>query len=113
MSLNGMQQSNESDTRKGIQALEMAFTQITQSRQGVENTRNNLMAHYQGADGGAFGQLVEKWEANCNTVLFNVQDMIEALNQTLVEHGKQQGSAVEEINQAYTQSDAIFDQLRG
>ncbi|MGW6460626.1 hypothetical protein ACWF94_32665 [Streptomyces sp. NPDC055078] len=113
MSLNTMRQSEESATRNGIQALEMAFTGVTKCRQDVENTRNNLMAHYKGADGGSFMRLVEAWEAKCDVILFNVQDMIEALNNTLVEHGKQQGSSVDEINKAYTESDAIFDTLRG
>ncbi|MEU5977618.1 hypothetical protein [Streptomyces sp. NPDC047315] len=113
MAANGMQQSEESATRNGVQALEMAFSGITKCRQDVENTKNNLMSHYKGSDGKAFMDLVTAWEEKADVILVNVQDMIETLNQTLVEHGKQQGSAVDSINQEYAQSDAVFDALRG
>lgn len=113
MAANGMQQSEESATRNGVQALEMAFSGILKSRQDVENTKNNLMAHYKGSDGGAFRDLVTAWEEKADVILTNVQDMIDTLNQTLAEHGKQQGSANDSINQAYGQSDAVFDALHG
>ncbi|MDT0545054.1 MULTISPECIES: hypothetical protein [Streptomyces] len=113
MSANGMQQSEESATRNGIQALEMAFSGVMKCRQDVESTKNNLMTHYKGSDGGAFRDLVTSWEEKADVILTNVQDMIETLNQTLVEQGKQQGSSNEAINQAYSQSDAVFDTLTG
>jgi hypothetical protein len=113
VSANGMQQSEESATRNGIQALEMAFSGIVKCRQDVESTKNNLMSHYKGSDGGAFRDLVTSWEEKADVILTNVQDMIETLNQTLVEQGKQQGSSNEAINQAYSQSDAVFDTLTG
>ncbi|MFE0425044.1 hypothetical protein [Streptomyces sp. NPDC058953] len=113
MSANGMQQSEESATRNGIQSLEMAFSGITKCRQDVENTKNNLMTHYKGSDGKAFTDLVTSWEEKADVIMVNVQDMIETLNQTLAEHGRQQGSAVDSINQEYAQSDAVFDALRG
>lgn len=113
MAINGMQQSEENATRNGVQALEMAFNGVMKCRQDVENTKNNLLAHYKGSDGGAFKDLVTAWEEKADVILTNVQDMIETLNQTLVEHGKQQGSSVESINEAYAQSDAVFDALAG
>lgn len=113
MSANGMQQSEESATRNGIQALEMAISGVMKCRQDVESTKNNLMTHYKGSDGGAFRDLVTSWEEKADVILTNVQDMIETLNQTLVEQGKQQGSSNEAINQAYSQSDAVFDTLTG
>ncbi|ADI05032.1 hypothetical protein ACFV2X_23720 [Streptomyces sp. NPDC059679] len=113
MSANGMQQSEESATRNGIQALEMAFSGVMKCRQDVESTKSNLMTHYKGSDGGAFRDLVTSWEEKADVILTNVQDMIETLNQTLVEQGKQQGSSNEAINQAYSQSDAVFDTLTG
>lgn len=39
--------------------------------------------------------------------------MVDKLNQSLSQHGKTQGSSNEQINQAYTQSQAAFDQLAG
>ncbi|MFC4467659.1 hypothetical protein ACFPH6_24540 [Streptomyces xiangluensis] len=113
MAVNGMQQSQESSTRNGVQALEMAFSGIVRCRQDVENTKTNLMTHYKGSDGGAFRDLVTAWEEKADVILTNVQDMIDTLNQTLTEHGKQQGSSNEAINQAYSQSDAVFDALAG
>ncbi|MCX4966945.1 hypothetical protein OHA98_19340 [Streptomyces sp. NBC_00654] len=113
MATNGMQQSDESATRNGIQALEMAFTGITKCSQDVQNTKNNLMSHYKGSDGKAFVDLVTAWEEKAEVIMVNVQDMIETLNHTLAEHGKQQGSAVDSINQEYARSDSVFDALRG
>jgi early secretory antigenic target protein ESAT-6 len=113
MAVNGMQQSQESSTRNGVQALEMAFSGIVKCRQEVENTKANLMSHYKGSDGGAFKDLVTAWEEKADVILTNVQDMIDTLNQTLTEHGKQQGSSNESINQAYAESDAVFDALAG
>ncbi|MFJ4274320.1 hypothetical protein ACIP29_27620 [Streptomyces coelicoflavus] len=113
MSATGMQQSEESATRNGVQALEMAFSGVLRSRQDVEATKNNLMLHYQGGDGGKFAALVTHWEERADTILTNVQDMIEALNHTLTEQGKQQGSANAAIDQTYSQSDAVFDTLAG
>lgn len=113
MSGNGMQASEENATRNGIQALEMAFSGVLKCRQDVENTKNTLMTHYKGSDGGAFKDLVTSWEEKADVILTNVQDMIETLNQTLAEQGKQQGSSNEAINQAYSESDAVFDTLTG
>ncbi|MFE0489228.1 hypothetical protein [Streptomyces griseoaurantiacus] len=113
MAVNGMQQSEESATRNGVQALEMAYSGVLKCRQDVEATKTNLMTHYKGSDGGAFRDLVTSWEEKADIILVNVQDMIETLNQTLREHGKQQGSSNEAINQAYAQSDAVFDALAG
>lgn len=113
MANQGMRAAEESATRNGIQALESAFSGILKCRQNVEDTKNTLMAHYKGSDGGQFTSLVTSWEEKCDVVLTNVQDMIDTLNQTLVENGRQQGSSNDAINQAYAQSDAVFDALNG
>ncbi len=113
MAVNGMQQSEESATRNGVQALEMAFNGVLRCRQDVETTKTNLMTHYQGSDGGAFRNLVTSWEEKADVILRNVQDMIETLNETLTEHGRQQGSSNDSINQAYAQSNSVFDALAG
>ncbi|MEU3516883.1 hypothetical protein ABZ770_16610 [Streptomyces sp. NPDC006654] len=109
----GMRQSEESATRNGIQALEMAYSGVLRSRQDVESTRVNLSAHYQGRDGGAYQNLIKDWEAQADIILKNVQDMIDALNETLVEQGRQQGASNETIERAYQQSQAVFDTLAG
>jgi early secretory antigenic target protein ESAT-6 len=113
MAGNGMQQSEETATRNGIQALELAFSGVLKSRQDVENTKNTLMSHYKGGDGGAFKDLVTAWEAQADVILTNLQSMIDTLNETLREQGRQQGSANEQINQQYSQSEAVFDTLVG
>ncbi|MFB7054893.1 hypothetical protein ACFCXT_17460 [Streptomyces vinaceus] len=107
------QQSEERATRNGIQALELAFSGIVKCRQDVDGTRANLGTGYGGSDGGQFGSLLEQWGDQTETILANLQDMIEKLNTSLVEHGKAQGSSNEAINQAYTQSQSAFDQLMG
>ncbi|MCC8338947.1 hypothetical protein LMJ38_23800 [Streptomyces sp. R1] len=108
-----MQASEESATRNGIQALESAFSGILRCRQDVEATRFNLASGYKGSDGGAFRNLIEAWERQADIILKNVEDMVEALNQTLTEQGKQQGSSNAAINSAFTQSQGVFDTLTG
>jgi uncharacterized protein YukE len=108
-----MQQSEEQATRNGVQALESAFSGILRCRQDVESTRFNLASGYKGSDGGAFGKLMESWEQQADVILRNVEDMVQALNQTLSEQGKRQGSSNEQINQAYSQSQGVFDTLAG
>lgn len=109
----GMQQSQENATRNGIQALESAFSGVLRCRQDVEATRFNLSSGYKGSDGGAFGKLIESWEQQADIILRNVEDMVQALNETLTAQGKQQGSSNENINQAYSQSQGVFDTLTG
>ncbi|WP_262061188.1 hypothetical protein [Streptomyces sp. STR69] len=107
------QQSSESSTRNGVQALETAFSGIQNSKQDVENTRFNLASGYQGSDGGKYGGLISQWEDQCDIVLKNLKDVIEGLNQSLVQHGKQQGSSNDSIDQAYNQAQSVFDTLSG
>ncbi|MDQ0790860.1 uncharacterized protein YukE [Streptomyces sp. B3I7] len=107
------QQSSEHSTRNGIQALESAFSGIMKIRQDVDGTRSTLGAGYQGSDGGQYGQLLGQWDEQCNVILKNLEDVIDRLNQSLVEHNKTQGSSNDQINQAYNSSQSVFDQLAG
>ncbi|MGW0855111.1 hypothetical protein [Streptomyces sp. NPDC002690] len=107
------QQSSEHATRNGIQALEMAFSGIFRSRQDVEATRHHLASGYRAEDGAAFGELIREWEGKVDTILRNLEGMIDKLNTSLSEHQKAQGSSREEINAAYKQSESVFDQLTG
>ncbi|MFD9393347.1 hypothetical protein ACFWBB_22285 [Streptomyces sp. NPDC060000] len=109
----GGQQSSEVSTRNGVQALEMAFSGIVKCRQDVDGTRANLSVGYQGSDGGQFGSLLKQWDDQANVILKNLESMVDALNQSLAEHHKTQGSSNDAINQAYSQSQAAFDQLIG
>ena len=108
-----MQQSQVTATKNGINALEQAFTGVTKIRQDVESTRMNLSSGYKGSDGGAFGDLVNGWEQKCDVILSNLRDMVEKLNQTLTSQHQQQGSSNDQINQAYNQSQSVFDALHG
>ncbi|MEH0422060.1 WXG100 family type VII secretion target [Streptomyces sp. B21-083] len=107
------QQSNEQATRNGIQALEAAFSGIMKSKQDVDQTRATLSSGYQGSDGGQFGSLLKQWDDQATSILRSLEDMVDKLNQSLSQHGKTQGSSNESINQAYSQSQAAFDQLAG
>ncbi|MEU6353674.1 hypothetical protein ABZ896_30830 [Streptomyces sp. NPDC047072] len=109
----GGQQSSEQATRNGIQALESAFSGILKSRQDVDNTRATLSSGYQGSDGGQFGALLQAWDQQCDIILRNLNSMVEALNASLAQHNKSQGSSNEAINQAYSASQAAFNQLAG
>jgi uncharacterized protein YukE len=109
----GMQQSQVSATKNGINALEQAFTGITKIRQDVESTRFNLASGYKGSDGKQFGDLVNNWEQQADVILTNLRDMIDKLNQTLASQHQQQGSSNDQINQAYSQSQSVFNALHG
>jgi early secretory antigenic target protein ESAT-6 len=108
-----MQQSTVSATKNGINALEQAFTGITKIRQDVESTRYNLASGYKGSDGQKFGELVNNWEQQADVILSNLRDMIDKLNQTLASQHQQQGSSNDQINQAYNQSQSVFNALHG
>ena len=108
-----MRQSEVAKTKSGINALEQAFTGVTRIRQDVESTRFNLASGYKGSDGKAFGDLIDRWEGKADIILRNLRDMIEKLNQTLIAHNQQQGSSNEHINQAYSQSESVFEALHG
>jgi uncharacterized protein YukE len=106
-----MQQSQVSATKNGVNALEQAFTGITKIRQDVESTRHNLASGYKGSDGKQFGELVDNWEQQCDVILGNLRDMVDKLNQTLTKQHQQQGSSNDQINQAYNQSQSVFNAL--
>jgi uncharacterized protein YukE len=110
---NGMQQSSVSGTKNGINALEQAFTGITKIRQDVESTRFNLASGYKYEDGEAFQRLINGWEQQADVILGNLRDMIDKLNHTLASHQQVQGSNNDQINQAYNQSQSVFDALHG
>jgi uncharacterized protein YukE len=110
---NGNQQSAESATKNGINALEQAFSGITNIRKDVEATRYNLAAGYKGSDGGKFGELVNSWEQQADVILVNLRDMVDKLNQTLASQHQQQGSSNDQINQMYNQATAVFNTLHG
>lgn len=111
--MSGMQRAEEQATRNGIQALEMAFSGVQSRRQDVENTKHGMIQALQGSDGGAFQKLLDSWDENAEIISKNLQDMINQLNETLRAQGMTQGSSNEAINQAYSQSQTIFDGLMG
>lgn len=113
MSETGGQQSEESSTRNGILSLEQAYSGIQRILQDVEGTKNNLARAYQGSDGGAYGRLLDLWDDQVVIILNNLEEMIDRLNTSLLEHGKAQGSGNEAIDQAFSSSEAAFDALSG
>ncbi|MGH1554381.1 hypothetical protein ACRAWF_27855 [Streptomyces sp. L7] len=106
--------ASEGSTRNGIQALESAFSGIVKIRRDVDSTRSTLgSGQARCSDGGQYGQLLEQWDGQCNVILKNLEDVIDRLNQSLVEHNKTQGSSNDSINQAYNAAQSAFDQLAG
>lgn len=108
-----MQQSEEQATRGGIMALETAFSDISRRQHDVQSTAGNLANSYQGADGGKFKQLMETWDGHVDTILINLDRMVDELNETLREQGLVQGSSSEAIDAEYSRSTAVFDELNG
>ncbi|MFE4453474.1 hypothetical protein [Streptomyces sp. NPDC056796] len=110
---NNIRTGDEQATRNGIQALESAFTGVLRSRQDVEAMRNNLSAGYKGSDGGLFQQLIADWEGQAEKILRGLREVINSLNTTLTAMNENQGSSNEAINNAYKQSNDLFNQLTG
>ncbi|NSC24347.1 hypothetical protein FM076_25630 [Streptomyces albus subsp. chlorinus] len=111
--MSGMQRAEEQATRNGIQALEMAFSGVQRSRQDVENTKHGMISALQGSDGNAFQRLLDSWDENAEIISRNLQEMIDQLNETLRNQGLTQGSSNEAVNEAFSQSQTIFDNLMG
>ncbi|KUM85001.1 WXG100 family type VII secretion target [Streptomyces pseudovenezuelae] len=109
----GRQQSEEQATRNGVTALEQAFSGVQRCRQDVDSMKNTLSSGYAGSDGGAFQQLLERWDQQAEIISVNLNSMIDTLNETLRAKGLQQGAAVQSIQEAYDRSEAIFNELAG
>ncbi|MFC8662448.1 hypothetical protein [Streptomyces sp. NPDC057199] len=108
-----MQQSEEQATRGGIRALEQAFTSIQRTQQAVQTNATNLTSSYGGEDGRKFKDLLAAWDGHVDTILLNLDRMVDELNNTLMEQGLMQGSSSDAIDQEYSRSTAVFDQLNG
>jgi uncharacterized protein YukE len=109
----GVQQSQAQATTNGVNALEMAFSGIQKCRQDVENMKFNLSSGYKGSDGGAFQDLLRRWDDQAEVISKNVRDMVDTLNDTLKQQGLQQGSNNDSVQQAYNQSESVFNALSG
>ncbi|WP_030866478.1 hypothetical protein [Streptomyces sp. NRRL S-37] len=108
-----MQQSEENATRNGIMALEQAFSSIQTRQQDVRTTMETLASNYGGADGGKYKKLLEQWDGHVDTILINLDRMVDELNNTLTEHGLVQGSTSDAIDKEYSRSTQVFDELNG
>ncbi|QFR98115.1 hypothetical protein GBW32_29735 [Streptomyces tsukubensis] len=108
-----MQQSEEQATRSGIMALEQAFATVQRCQQDVRSTSDDLASRYGGSDGGKFTSLLVQWDGHVDTVLVNLDRMVDELNGTLKEHGLVRGSSNEAIDAQYSLSTSVFDELNG
>ncbi|MGX1267316.1 hypothetical protein [Streptomyces phaeoluteigriseus] len=108
-----MQQSEERATRNGIMALEQAFTGVQRCQQDVQSTSHTLASNYGGVDGGKYKKLLEQWDEHVDTILINLDRMVDELNGTLREHGLVQGSTSDAIDTEYSRSTQVFDELNG
>ncbi|WP_210592173.1 hypothetical protein [Streptomyces sp. GESEQ-35] len=103
--------STEDDTRKGINALEQAFSAVQRSRQDVETTKMNTGLG--GSVGGKYYDLLQKWDEHAETISRSLNNMIEELNNTLRGSGLTEGSTNESVNQEYQRSESVFNALNG
>ncbi|MER5936922.1 hypothetical protein ABT121_06310 [Streptomyces sp. NPDC001928] len=104
-----LSQQTEGDTRNGINALEQAFSAVQRSRQEVENTKYQVGMG--GSTGGKYQELLTKWDNQAEVISRNLKEMIDELNNTLRESGLTEGSTNDTVNQAYQQSQSVFDTL--
>lgn len=107
------QRSSAQSTQNGIRALESALTGIRKSRQDVDNTSADLSRGYQGSDGAQFGQLLIKWDGQCDVIQRTLQDMIDKLAASLTQHQRTQTAAGDAVAQASRASDTVFHELAG
>ncbi|MEV6170821.1 hypothetical protein AB0L99_21630 [Streptomyces sp. NPDC051954] len=107
----GITQQEESYTRNGINALEQAFAAVQKSRWELENTKNNVGLG--GSTGRSYDELLQLWDDQAEIISRNLQSMIDELNNTLRESGKTVGSANEQVNMEYQQSQSVFNALQG
>ncbi|MFF4792922.1 hypothetical protein ACFY2M_24820 [Streptomyces sp. NPDC001276] len=75
--------------------------------------RHNLSSGYKGQDGARFQDLIETWEGHANSILRGLREVIDSLNTTLSAMNENQGSSNEAINNAYQQSNNLFNELMG
>ncbi|MEK8171864.1 WXG100 family type VII secretion target [Streptomyces sp. M19] len=105
--------SEESATRGGISSTEEAFSNIQSCRQDVESTKMNVGSAYGGSDGKKYQDLLQAWDDQAEVISKNLQDVINQLNETLRANNLTQGSQNDAVDQAYSQSQSIFDALHG
>lgn len=108
-----LSQSEESATRGGISTLDDAYDEVSNCKAAVEATRHTVETHYQGVDGKAFSDLLLKWEGHTDTILVNLDRMIDELNESLREHGLAQMTAGDGVQAQSVVSDGVFDDLMG
>ncbi|MEK8145863.1 hypothetical protein NKH18_45385 [Streptomyces sp. M10(2022)] len=94
-----------------MNALEMAFSGIQNSRQDVESMKFNLSSGYKGTDGGAFQELLRKWDSQAEIITRNVRDMIDTLNDTLKHQRHEQSANNDSVQQASNESESVFNAL--
>ncbi|GAA4949276.1 hypothetical protein GCM10023238_14500 [Streptomyces heliomycini] len=58
-------------------------------------------------------KLLEQWDEHVDTILINLDRMVDELNGTLREHGLVQGSSNDAIDAEYSRSTQVFDELNG
>ncbi|MBB5939704.1 hypothetical protein [Streptomyces zagrosensis] len=109
----GMQQSEAGATQNGIQALEQAFTGVQNCRQDVENMKFNLASGLKGSVGKEYRDLLQQWDEQAEIISINVRDMVETLTETLRTQGHTETTSNDSIRQAYSQSQSVFDALKG
>lgn len=106
-----MARQQEDATRKGINALEQAFSGVQRSRQEVETTKADTGLG--GATGAKYVDLLNSWDERAEQISKNLQQMIDKLNETLQQSGLTIGSTSDEVNQEFQRSQSIFDALNG
>ncbi|GAA2348829.1 WXG100 family type VII secretion target [Streptomyces sp. NPDC004959] len=107
------QQSLASATQNGVTALDSAFNGVQNCRQDVENMKHNLSSGYAGSDGGAFQNLLDRWDQQAEIISKNLRDMITTLEETMRAQGIQQAQSNEAIQQQSNRADEIFNSLAG
>ncbi|MFF4014690.1 hypothetical protein [Streptomyces sp. NPDC001843] len=107
------QQSSESSTQRGINALEQAHSAISRSKQDVDDTKHSLSSTYTGGDGHGYQDLLTAWDEQCQIILNNLQDMIDKLQRSGTQHRQTQSAATDAIHHARSAGQAAFDALAG
>ncbi|MEU7467502.1 hypothetical protein AB0A94_02875 [Streptomyces sp. NPDC044984] len=79
----------------------------------MQSTSATLANAYGGVDGGEFQKLLSQWNGYVDTILRNMNQMIDELEETLKSNQLLQSSTVDRIGEQASRGPAVFDVLSG
>ncbi|MGC4983040.1 hypothetical protein ACLQ18_20795 [Streptomyces sp. DT193] len=110
-----IQQSSQSSTLLGINALTSAHTGIQRCKTDVDTTAGGLATSYSSSseDGHEFQKLLQQWDAQAQIILNKLQGLINNLSTTMRHHNATQSANTDMVRTSQSTSDSAYSQLAG